>query len=385
MEDTAGSIAKRARVLALVATFVVPTGCECGADAPSEVPVEEPVAASGARLDGELAVGAYHGCVVRGGRVLCWGMGSEGQLGDGTTRSRGEAAPVVDLDGAVGVTVGWGHGCAWREDGTARCWGHSDRDDPDDINTRPRPVRGLSDVTSMLGMPSSSRTCAIYGEGSVRCFDFEAWGSDEGTALESVHGVDDAVQLALHSDYGCARTNAGAVACWYFDGEPPIEAQELIPSGVQRIAMDPEGYALLVIDGAARRWTPFDGEPVLVEGLREVVDVSAGEGFDCVLDASGAVRRWADADRDLDAAFGPRPEPVGELGSARAIAGVGASRCALVGDAVRCWGGADLWIPDTYASATEVPDISDAAEIGAGGEITCARHADGGVSCWGRS
>ncbi len=43
-----------------------------------------------------IAVGGDHACaIVAGGAVLCWGENNYGQLGDGTTTTRGAAAPVV--------------------------------------------------------------------------------------------------------------------------------------------------------------------------------------------------------------------------------------------------------------------------------------------------
>ncbi|MBX3275300.1 MAG: hypothetical protein KF729_33855 [Sandaracinaceae bacterium] len=66
--------------------------------------------------------------------------------------------------------------------------------------------------------------------------------------------------------------------------------------------------------------------------------------------------------------------------------------CAVVsGGRVRCWGhndGGQLGVPldDRHEplDPTDVPGIDDAVEVAAGRESSCARHASGEVSCWGR-
>jgi alpha-tubulin suppressor-like RCC1 family protein len=45
-----------------------------------------------------LALGQTHTCAMRlGGTVLCWGINSNGQLGDGTTTNRLTPVEVMDL------------------------------------------------------------------------------------------------------------------------------------------------------------------------------------------------------------------------------------------------------------------------------------------------
>lgn len=76
-----------------------------------------------------LGVGRQHTCALRAtGELRCWGRNNEAQLGDGTRIQRN--APVVS-HAISGNVVGLSkansqrsHGqCAWRDDGTAVCWG----------------------------------------------------------------------------------------------------------------------------------------------------------------------------------------------------------------------------------------------------------------------
>jgi alpha-tubulin suppressor-like RCC1 family protein len=67
-----------------------------------------------------------HACaIVSSGRVLCWGDNSNGQLGDGTT-SNSAAAVAVAVSGisrAVAITAGPYHTCALLSGGRVMCWG----------------------------------------------------------------------------------------------------------------------------------------------------------------------------------------------------------------------------------------------------------------------
>ena len=63
------------------------------------------------------------------GKVWCWGSGTYGLLGTGTTGNTGVAGPVLtfgggeQLAGAVAVSVGEDHACVVKADGTTWCWG----------------------------------------------------------------------------------------------------------------------------------------------------------------------------------------------------------------------------------------------------------------------
>ena len=76
-----------------------------------------------------VAVGRLHACALRRtGKVACWGYNRHGQLGDGTSDSRGALADV-DIGPAVAIAAGRDHACALAADGGVQCWGgHFARD-----------------------------------------------------------------------------------------------------------------------------------------------------------------------------------------------------------------------------------------------------------------
>jgi alpha-tubulin suppressor-like RCC1 family protein len=74
-----------------------------------------------------MAVGSGHRCfLIEGGSIECTGKNGSGQLGDGTTTSRGQPVFVLGLSsGAVQVTVGESHTCALTTAGEVKCWGYN--------------------------------------------------------------------------------------------------------------------------------------------------------------------------------------------------------------------------------------------------------------------
>src|SRR3989339_600995 len=77
-----------------------------------------------------ISAGTYHTCGIRtnDSRVLCWGLGSAGQLGDGSTGSHTIGNPNIttDTSGYKKVTAHYTHTCGIRaNDSRVLCWGDS--------------------------------------------------------------------------------------------------------------------------------------------------------------------------------------------------------------------------------------------------------------------
>ena len=71
----------------------------------------------------EISVGSDHACArVADGRVFCWGDNDRGQLGDGTTTRRDQAAPVALSVAATQLSTSGHSSCALAA-GRVFCWG----------------------------------------------------------------------------------------------------------------------------------------------------------------------------------------------------------------------------------------------------------------------
>jgi alpha-tubulin suppressor-like RCC1 family protein len=74
-----------------------------------------------------ISAGAGHTCAVRAtGSVLCWGDGSYGELGNGSTMFSTTPLSVVSLTDAIDVSAGDTHSCAVRAGGGVACWGNGE-------------------------------------------------------------------------------------------------------------------------------------------------------------------------------------------------------------------------------------------------------------------
>ena len=80
----------------------------------------------------DLVAGYAHSCaLLNNGRVKCWGLNAQGQLGLGDTLSRGSSAstmgnalPYVELGGlATKLSIGGSDTCAILANGSTKCWG----------------------------------------------------------------------------------------------------------------------------------------------------------------------------------------------------------------------------------------------------------------------
>jgi len=62
--------------------------------------------------------------VLSGGSVKCWGYGSSGLLGNGSTSNQSTPVSVSGISTATSVSAGDSHTCAVLSGGTVKCWGY---------------------------------------------------------------------------------------------------------------------------------------------------------------------------------------------------------------------------------------------------------------------
>lgn len=127
----------------------------------------------------ELRLGGSHGCGVRAGAALCWGLGVNGQLGDGSRARRALPGAVTGLSmGVTHVSGGLEHSCATLGDGTARCWGRNNNGQLGDGTGTERltPVQ-VTDLAGVASIAAGHRhSCALLASGGVRCWGLNSAG-----------------------------------------------------------------------------------------------------------------------------------------------------------------------------------------------------------------
>jgi len=276
--------------------------------------------------------GLFHTCGVKNtGGVWCWGQGSDGQLGSGSTSATASPAAVSGLSsGVVEVGAGHYHSCARKSDGTVWCWGKNDHGQLGDGTFTSRLaaalVPGISGARSLA--VGGNHTCIIGGNGGVGCWGSNQYGQlgDGGTAdrstPNSVGGVlaSDVVSLSSGSFHTCAVKADGSAWCWGYNLKGRL------------------GDGTLTSRSA----------PTAVSGLSSgVTQISAGGHQTCALKSDGSVWCWGSNQYGQigDGTTTDRLVPTPVFGLPFPAAGVfcgGAHVCALLDrGALWCWGNND--------------------------------------------
>ncbi|MCA9621558.1 MAG: hypothetical protein KC731_21195 [Myxococcales bacterium] len=298
----------------------------------------------------ELAVGSGHACGLGEDDVIrCFGDNDHGQLGVGNAAGAvGRPTRVAGVE-AVEIVVGEWNACARDRRGRVTCW-----DKPWQPMTEPPPtpelVPGLSGVTALH--TGGQYTCAVAG-GVTRC-----WGkatfrpcrwlsrdncqSEDWEEPQRVPGLAD-LPGAVEVLGDCARPAVGPVTCRADDrlASPETVAQSADAvqlAGAARLRCLRRRSGVI-----ACRW-PGSEELLDLESVRDAIDLHASSSHFCAVRATGEVvcSRITSPQERCDSPS----DPCGEVAT--------------------------------------VPGIRDAVQVVTGNELACARHRDGGVSCWGK-
>jgi cysteine-rich repeat protein len=332
----------------------------------------------------DVTLGGEGGCVLTTlGDVGCFGVNTEGQVGNGTVDVE-TFLPAFALAGASAISSGDEHVCAILG-GDVWCWGDNANSQmgpaslPPADELMPLQITGLpANISQVEG--GYDHTCAIDGVGSVWC-----WGDNDNRQLgQGGTGTTDdpnpgevalpggltAIDLGLGENHSCAVLGNNTVACWG----------------------DDDGGQLG--DGASGT---DSGDATAVVGLTGIVDVEAGRDTTCALDNLGVVSCWGENadgevgnDSTVDAAT---PVTVALPSAADAVSLGGNFSCALLAtDQIFCWGeGSDYQlgygdlIDQSLPVEVQGVPAGDVVDIEAGARGVCAIMASNERWCWGFS
>lgn len=340
----------------------------------------------------EFALGGLFSCAtMEDGRMACFGEGSSGQLGDGTSQDRTSPVLTQDLQGPLEIDAGESHVCAIGADSHIYCWGEGADGQLSSFQggdlAKPDPTFAI-DLEELTGAPAASlglgiaHSCAITTDHGLHC-----WG--RGTAGQLGDGgfeshappsfayklltndyapFDDAAEVTAGVAHTCARTVGGLVYCAGDSSYGQLGVAEPTEQGLfEKVAL-----------------------------LTQVTSISAGTNHTCAVQ-TGQVYCWG---RNDNGQIGKpnvvnvlTPEPIAGISSALLVRSGSGFSCALLEDGtVSCWGSnADGQLgpsgppQGTSPSPVTVDGLTAVVSLETGGGHVCAIQANHDVSCWGRN
>ncbi len=353
-----------------------------------------PVPVSTALMAGSvvaISAGYAHTCAVAGTAAYCWGLGTSGQLGNGAAGSSTVPVKVVGtLSGRTVTTVSAGTNFSCATGNTpAACWG---------LGTGLQLGNGVAaNKTSATDVMLSGPTCPA---GSVRT----------GTKCSLVEGTDYYFRLGYSIGSWTAPNSAWTKATTKTRSGVNPQQDGLAPNSVSMTWSAPPEVQDAFVEYTVERSTQPDGTNpktiVITPGLsatdvggistsRTWSQVSAGTNHSCAI-LDGDVYCWGlNSNGQLglgDTTERAEPTKVTLPGTATKVSAGVAHTCAVAGGQAYCWG------INTYgqlgnnstAQATSPVSVANQSgftvvDVSAGQDHSCAVTNDGQSWCWGRN
>ena len=293
---------------------------------PSPVPVQVELGYTASTI----SAGGNHTCaVLDSGRLVCWGLNDNGQIGDGTMDGHPTPVEVPGIAGAIAVTCGLLHTCVLFETGAMKCWGDNaegqlGNGDQGNDSHSPVDVTGLS--TGVAAIAAGGRhTCAAKGVGEIYCWGKNNRGQvgDDSTTNRDVPVLVEtlgsgATAAVCGIEHTCALLDTGGVQCWGRNDQGQIGN------------------------------TGAGGEihvPIHVTGLTsDVASITAGQKHTCAITTAGSAKCWGLNDHGQigDGSTVNRVTPFNVSGMAAGVVQIDAGwehTCAVLErGVVMCWG-----------------------------------------------
>ena len=267
----------------------------------------------GGRTFQEIASGGQHSCGLTGsGEAYCWGSNTYGQLGDGTTTTRGYPALVPGGHTFSLIGAGARHTCALTAAGQAYCWG----DYGAGAYVSPQPI-GLLEFTQLSARDRF--TCALREE-TAYCWGLNDYGQlgfyypREQPFPAPVSGELTFSETSAGARHACAVTTGGETYCWGLNNHGQLgdgtTTQQYEPTPIAgsfaftRIAGGGDHTCALTGVGAAHCWGRNDfgqlGDgtttgalaPTTVTGGLAFTQITGGDDHTCALTGAGTAQCW---------------------------------------------------------------------------------------------
>lgn len=392
----------------------------------------------------ELYVGDHHSCALTPdisstNTAKCWGHGSNGELGNGTTASQQTVPQTVSsLSGIKQLALGKNFACALMlTNSTVKCWGENLSGQFGNGSTAgssvPVAAAQNADFTNATFDEITAGTDSVCGRnaGTVSCWGGNSFGQlGDGTFTSKSRPVTislggTAVALSSGAGFHCALLSTGEVKCWGLNNKGQLGNGGLTNStspvfvsgitGATELSQGDGGVAqhmCALVSGSIKCWGHnYSGQlgnnsiadavttPVSVSGLINVVSISRGIAHTCALNTSSEVACWGSNQhgqlgKGLDKSL--LPVQVSSLSSIKDVIVGDHFTCANddTAGSVYCWGqnknnnqlglgvASDKFVPTIVPGLSFVSGLTSAGDFNS--SIVCAKTATS-HHCWGKS
>ena len=380
-------------------------------------------AGSTARLSGVIQISSWsgHTCALKqDSTVVCWGQGTSGKLGNDTTSDSNRPTFVVakngepnsKLTGVIEIMAGGAFTCALKSDGRIVCWGNgfygklgnngtSNKDHPVFVVARDGTSTPFESGPPILNAQvcetnAGVETCTAVAGFPTAPADFESSGTGDSVSLD-IHDTDIIAisEYSFYKDEFCSQPfstvltgNTASLSPF----EELVETSIYFKRGVRSLCYD-SGLAYTKLGG--------------IFPLRRS-KLALGTAHSCALSDDGTVKCWGrNNNKQLgnDGSGSTKDHPVTVIdgdGSSTALSGIvqiatgGSHSCGLNSNGnVHCWGiGATGNLGNDGTSTSDHPVLvvdGDGSSTALGGIVqvssvaahTCAVNSSGNVYCWG--
>jgi alpha-tubulin suppressor-like RCC1 family protein len=330
-----------------------------------------PVEVKGLHEATAIAAGYYFSLALLGsGKVMAWGDGGNGQLGDGNEFDSDIPAQVTGLSEATAIAGGFQHSLALLKNGTVMAWGADEYgqlgDGSETKSDVPVEVEGLHEVTAIAA--GADHSLALLKDGKVMAWGENASGQlGDGNETNSnvpveVKGLSEVTAIASDGDHSLALLKDGKVMAWGNNNAGQLGDGSEVNSDV----------------------------PVEVKGLSGVKALAAGVQHSLALLSSGKIIAWGDdgwgelGNGNEDRESSDVPVEASELSGVTAIAAGGYSSYAEQGEVGEVTGEVTSAATSGPIAGAKVcamnvsgPDRWRCATTDAAGEYTVTVHESG--------
>ena len=283
------------------------------------------------KISGSCGVSRHNCIVTSDGRIKCWGLGEQYQLGNGRNENNNRPVDVMNITTAIDVGTGYNFTCALLENKTIQCWGSGNVGQMGNgsYDNQITPVSVSNINTAKALSVGGGHACTLLDNKSVQCWGYNSDGQlgkvtsyNSSSTPVTVDNLTNVTAIDMGWLHSCALLENKTVKCWggNYDGELGNNSSTGSGNG--------------------------SNTPVTVSNITTAITISSGNHFSCAVISSGKIQCWGNGgDGQLGNGFNSSsniPVTVSNINTATDVSVGHRHACAILSNGnLMCWGSHD--------------------------------------------